>query len=231
MTQKLDAAPWMAASFGAALVLALMVLTVLGADSHGTIAALRATGRLSYLLFWPAYAGGALAKLFGPRLAPLARRARSFGLAFAAAHSVHVGLVVWLYRISPRPPLSETMFWFFTIAIAWTYLLALLSVARFAGAVGRGRSRFLRSVGIEYIAFAFLVDFVITPLRFGVRQPLEYLPFALLAVAGPILRFAALVRHPQLDQRAASPDVLGPSKSAQLVRDSLQRRDQRADCR
>jgi hypothetical protein len=204
MTQKLDAVPWMAASFGAALLLAIMVLAVMGADAHGTVAALRATGRLSYVLFWPAYAGGSLAKLVGPRLAPMARRARSFGLAFAAAHLVHVGLVVWLYRISARPPLSETMFWFFTIAIAWTYLLALLSVARLADAVGQSRSRFLRTVGIEYIAFAFLVDFVITPLRFGVRRPLEYLPFALLAVAGPILRFAALARHPQLDQRTAS---------------------------
>jgi len=204
MTQKLDAAPWMAASFAAALLLATIVLALMGADPHGTVAALRATGRLSYVLFWPAYAGGSLAKLFGPRLAPIARRARCFGLAFAAAHLVHVGLVVWLYRISPRPPLSETMFWLFAIAIAWTYLLALLSVARLADAVGRGRSRFLRTVGIEYIAFAFALDFVITPLRFGVRQPLEYLPFALLAVAGPILRIAALARHLQLDHRAAS---------------------------
>jgi hypothetical protein len=204
MTQKVDAAPWMAASLGAALLLAIMVLAVMGADAHGTSTALRVTGRFSYLLFWPAYAGGSLAKLVGPRLALLARRARCFGLAFAAAHLVHLGLVVWLYRISSRPPLSETMFWFFTIAIAWTYLLALLSVARLAEAVGRARSRFLRTVGIEYIAFAFLVDFVITPLRFGVRQPLEYLPFALLAVAGPILRVAALARHFQLDRRAAS---------------------------
>jgi hypothetical protein len=197
MTQQVDAAPWMTASFAAALLLAIMVLAVMGADPHGIVAALRATGRLSYLLFWPAYAGGSMAKLFGPRLAPIARRARCFGLAFAAAHLVHVGLVVWLYRISPRPPLSETMFWFFAVAIAWTYLLALLSVARLADAVGRGRSRLLRTVGIECIAFAFLVDFVITPLRIGVKEPMEYLPFAVLAIAAPVLRLAALMRGPQ----------------------------------
>jgi hypothetical protein len=197
MTQKGDGVLWMTASFGAALLLAMMVLAVMGADPHGTVAALRVTARLSYLLFWPAYAGGSLAKLFGPRFAPIARRARCFGLAFAAAHLVHVGLVVWLYRISPRPPLSETMFWFFTIAIAWTYLLALLSVARLSDAVGRGRSRFLRTVGIEYIALAFLVDFVITPLRIGISEPMEYLPFAVLAIAAPMLRLAALMRGPQ----------------------------------
>jgi hypothetical protein len=194
----------MAAAFGVALLLAVVILAVMGADAHGTVAALRATARLSYALFWPAYAGASMARVFGPRFAPLAHRARCFGLAFAAAHLVHIGLVVWLYRISAHPPLSETMFWFFTMAIAWTYLLALLSVARLAEAVGRGRSRILRAVGIEYIAFAFLVDFVITPLRFGVRQPLEYLPFALLAVAGPILRFAALARNLRLDRRPAS---------------------------
>jgi hypothetical protein len=205
MAQKVGAGPWMAAAFGAALLLAVMVLAALGAGPHGTAAALRATARLSYMLFWPAYAGGALARLFGSRFLPLAQRARSFGLAFAAAHLVHIGLVVWLYRISARPPLSETMFWFFAIAAAWTYLLALLSVARLSEAVGQSRCRILRTIAIEYIAFAFLVDFVITPLRFGVRQPLEYLPFAILAVAGPVLRVAAMARGLQPPRRATFP--------------------------
>ena len=193
----------MAAAFGAALLLAALVLAVMGAGVHGTVAALRATARLSYLLFWPAYAGGALARLFGPRLAPVARRARDFGMAFAAAHLVHLGLVVRLYRISARPPLSAEMFVFFAIAVVCTYLLALLSLARIAEAVGRRRCRILRTVGVEYIAFAFLVDFVITPLRLGVTQPLDYLPFALLAAAGPMLRLAALARYPRPDRRAA----------------------------
>jgi hypothetical protein len=58
--------------------------------------ALRMTARWSFLLFWVAYAGGALATLFGPALAPLSGRGREFGLAFAAAHLVHIGLVIWL---------------------------------------------------------------------------------------------------------------------------------------
>jgi hypothetical protein len=203
MTQRVGAGPWMAAAFGAALLLAVMVLAVTGADPHGTAAALRATARLSYVLFWPAYAGGALTRLFGSRFLPLAQRARCFGLAFAAAHLVHIGLVVWLYRISVRPPLSETMFWFFAIAAAWTYLIALLSIAWLAEVVGRSRCRILRTIAVEYIAFAFLVDFVITPLRFGVRQPLEYLPFAILAVAGPVLRVTALARGGRTPRQAS----------------------------
>ncbi|HWI26461.1 MAG TPA: hypothetical protein VN668_05785 [Stellaceae bacterium] len=187
----------MAAAFAAALALALLVLAAMGAGEHGTVAALRATGRLSFLLFWPAYAGGALAKLFGPRLAPLARRTRSFGLSFAAAHLVHLGLVVWLYRIAARPPLSPDMFALFTVAAACTYLLALLSAPKLGNLAAGPAGRIVRTVGLECIAFAFLVDFVITPLRFGVRRPLEYLPFAILAILGALLRLTAAVRGPE----------------------------------
>jgi hypothetical protein len=194
MRRDAGAGAWMAAAFAAALLLAAAVLAVRGTDAHGIVAALRLTARLSYLLFWPAYAGGALARVMGPRLLPLAERARRFGLAFAAAHLVHLGLVVWLYRVSTRPPLSTTMFLFFTSAMVWVYLLALLSEPRLAARVGHGRCRLLRLIGSEYIAFAFLVDFVITPLRIGVARPLEYVPFAFLALAGPLLRLMALAR-------------------------------------
>ena len=39
----------------------------------------------------------------GPRFESLARRGRDFGLAFAAALSVHLGLVVWFCHISTPP--------------------------------------------------------------------------------------------------------------------------------
>jgi len=50
--------------------------------------ALRATARWSFLLFWLAYAGGALATLFGPKFQALARRGRDFGLSFASGRSL-----------------------------------------------------------------------------------------------------------------------------------------------
>jgi hypothetical protein len=198
------AGAWMAAAFAAALLLAVSVLAARGTDAQALIAALRLTARFSYLLFWPAYVGGALARLMGPRLVPLAERVRRFGLAFAAAHLVHLGLVVWLYRISPRPPLSPTMFLFFSTAMAWVYLLALLSVPRLAAMLGRRPCRLLRRLGSEYIAFAFFVDFVVTPLRLGVPRPLEYLPFALLAFAAPLLRLTALARGSARGGRASA---------------------------
>ena len=85
---------WMAAAFGAALVLTAVTLMLHGTDNKSTRLALELTARFSFVLFWLAYAGGAIATLF--RVDALAGRGREFGLAFAAAHLVHVGLVIWL---------------------------------------------------------------------------------------------------------------------------------------
>ena len=94
---------WMGSAFGAAAALAVVVIDIMGADQKGTNAALFLTGRLSFMLFWPAYTGSAMAELFGQTFLPLRRRAREFGLAFASAHLVHLGLVAWLCRIGAAP--------------------------------------------------------------------------------------------------------------------------------
>ncbi len=182
----------MGAAFCAALVLAALVLAVAGVQDGGIRVALKATARLSYALFWPAYTGSALAVLFGPTFEPLARRGRDLGLAFAAAHLVHVGLVVWLYRISAQPPVTTGTFVIFGIAVVCTYGLAVLSIGSLARALGRRRWRILRTVCMEYIALAFAFDFL-RP-SYGTTQALiTYLPFAVLAIAGPALRLSALL--------------------------------------
>ena len=82
MRSKPAADLWMGLAFGAALVLAAVVLAVLGAGERGTKAALAATARLSFLLFWAAYAGSALTALFGAAFQPLKQRACEFGDVF-----------------------------------------------------------------------------------------------------------------------------------------------------
>jgi hypothetical protein len=49
----------------------------------------------------------------------------------------------------------------------------------------------LRIVGLNYIAFAFAVDFVRLPASASAKYLMGYLPFVLLSVAGPMLRLAA----------------------------------------
>ncbi|MBD0272527.1 MAG: hypothetical protein ICV73_11430 [Acetobacteraceae bacterium] len=186
---------WMAGAFSASLALAVLVLLAFGAGPTGTHRALQATARLAFLPFWLAYAGGALATLFGSPFQAVARRGRELGLAFAAALLVHVGLVAWLYRISTDAPVSPGVFAFFAAGVAWTCLLVLLSFRRLAGALRPGRLRALRVVGMEYIGLAFLVDFVGHPLRGQASVMLAYLPFSILAVAGIVLRLAAWARR------------------------------------
>lgn len=186
---------WMSVAFGVALALAVSVLAVFGTDAKSIGVALRVTARWSFLLFWMAYAGGAMTVLFGPALAPLARRGREFGLAFASAHLVHIGLVVWLYQVSTRPPLSGSLFVFFTIGIVWTYLLAALSFGGLSKALGPTWWRLVRVLGLNYILLAFARDFVPPVVHGFVHQDFSrfaaYVPFAAMSVAAPLLSFAA----------------------------------------
>jgi hypothetical protein len=194
----------MGAAFAVALALAMAVLARKGAGQGGIILALRITARWSFLVFWPAYAGGALAVLFGPTFQALAGRGRTLGLAFASAHLVHVALVVWLYHIAVKPPVSEFSLVFFSVGIFFTYLLALLSVGRVSALLTPPAGCWVRTIGMEYIAFAFLVDFARNPFRGGAANLVAYLPFLALAVAGPALRLAGRVRRSRSSRLAVN---------------------------
>jgi hypothetical protein len=183
-------------AFCAALGLAALMLAALGPGERGTFVALQATARLSFLLFWPAYTAGALTAMFGPAFEPFKRRAREFGLAFASAHLVHLALVAWLTHIGAAPPLGT--FVIFGVAVLWTYLLALFSIGRLQQTLGSWGWWTLRVVGLNYIAYAFALDFLRYPQFGSFKYLVGYLPFAVLSVFGPLLRLAAFV------QRAAS---------------------------
>jgi hypothetical protein len=184
---------WMAASFLVGLGIVLAVRA--GAEpGERVVIALRATARWSFLLFWLASAGGALNTLFGSRFQALPHRARDFGLAFASAHLVHLGVVAWVYYASPDPPRRSTLI-FFGIAAIWTYVLAILSIKRLTARLNPRVWRTVRTLGVEYIALAFLTDFAKNPFQGGVLHVANYLPFLALAIAGPLLRLAALVKR------------------------------------
>lgn len=206
------AALWMISAFCAALSLAGGVLAVRGTGEAGTLAALLATARLSFLLFWPAYAGGALVALFGSFFQPLKRRGRELGLAFASAQTVHLGLIGWLCAIGAVPAVGT--FVFFGIAALWMYLLVLFSIRRLNRAFGPRLWWVVRVVGMNYLAYAFFTDFMKNPLGGGTKHVLEYVPFVFLAVAGPALRIAALGQRAVQDWRNGSyrPAWLSPRR-------------------
>ena len=188
--------PWMGAAFGIALAIAALVLVLQGADNKGTRLALELTARWSFILFWLAYAGNATAQLFGMR--SLAGHGREFGLAFASAHLVHIGLIVWLGIILARVPLSGGLLLFFLIALFCTYLLAGLS---FGGVKALGAAwPPLRFIAMNYILIAFGRDFVLPvlypkPAQHNIGHFLFYAPFMLASIAAPLLVLAANMRR------------------------------------
>jgi hypothetical protein len=183
----------MAAAFAVGLVIIMIARGVEGPGERVSVA-LRATARWSFLLFWLASSGPALATLFGSRFLPLARRARDFGLAFASAHLAHLGVIAWIYATSVDVPEQSTLI-FFGIAVFWTYLLAILSWNHLAAKLNPRVWRIVRIAGVEYIAFAFSADFAIRTFAGGIVNFLIYLPFVTVSVAGPALRLAAALKR------------------------------------
>lgn len=185
---------WMGGAFVAACGLAAATLIALGAGQTGTYTALQLTARWSYCWFLPAYTGGALAALFGARFRPLARRGREFGLAFASAHLIHVSMVGWLYYLLyPRPPVGISAAVYFGAALVLTYLLALFSISTLQAKLPAWIWWALRTLGMDYIAIAFLRDFLKNPFGHGVRHLLFYLPFIGLGIVATLLRAAGYV--------------------------------------
>lgn len=222
MKRKSIPALWMGVAFGVALGIAAAVLTLNGTDRNGLVAALQITARWAFLLFWIAYAGGAMAALFGPAFAPLARRGREFGLAYAAAMLIHIGLIIWLFQISAKPPLAGKILLFFLTGLVFTYLLALLSFGTLAAALGPTGWRIFRIAGLNYIMFAFAYDFIMFAFAYdfvpatihaltgpyGLRDRLKYAPFVVMCVAAPLLVLSAAA-HRRLGARYSSTG-LGP---------------------
>ena len=178
----------------ACLIPAIVYLVAPGGHKLGI--ALDATARWSFLWFWLASSGRALAATFGARLpfSWIARRVRDFGLAFATAHLVHLALVARLLYVSPTPFYRPALLFFGTGALC-IYLVALLSFRPFSTLLEQRSVRIVRRVAVEYISLAFIVDFAKDPLHGGLLMIAAYLPFQILAVAGPVLRIIAAARR------------------------------------
>jgi hypothetical protein len=129
-----------------------------------------------------------LTSLFGDLFLPIRRHARELGLAFAAALLVHLGLVVRLCVMGSLP--SPETFGIFGLAAILTYLLAVLSVNCLRQALPGKFWPILRKAAMTYIAFAFILDFKRLPSS-DFHQSIEYLPFAALAIIGPLLHAVA----------------------------------------
>jgi hypothetical protein len=200
--RKIKTAEWMAAAFIVALAIVVAVYDI-AAPSQRLGMALRATARWSFLCFCLATYGGALTTLFGSTFQALASKGRDLGLAFAAAHTVHIALVVWLLYIStdPFPRVSLIVF---SIGVFFVYLLAVISLSSALSArLGPRRWKNLRSIGVEYIAFAYAFEFGGRILDGNLANAIHYFPLFAAAVAGPLLRIAASIKRRSTAEKTA----------------------------
>jgi hypothetical protein len=184
----------MTAAFAVALAIAIVVYA-LAAPERRLGMALRDTARWSFVLFCLATYGGALTTLFGSTFQVLARSGRNLGLAFAAAHLVHVALAIWLLYDTPDP-FPRLPLVVFSIGVFWTYLIAACSLnAHLSGWLGPRRWKTLRTIGVEYIAFAYVFEFGSRILNGNHANAVHYLPLLALAVGGPVLRLGAFAKR------------------------------------
>lgn len=205
-TPEAETARWMAgALLGGVLITALVYVLV--PTGRKLVIALDATARWSFVWFWLASVARPLAALTHGSWLALARRARELGLAYAAAHLAHVAVVGWMLAHSPTPfprgPLA-----FFGIGVVCTYGLALLSFEPFSTWLEPRHARLVRAIGVEYISLAFIVDFIGDFAKYAhaldAARFLAYVPFQVLAVAGPLLRLGAAIKRAASARRVAS---------------------------
>jgi hypothetical protein len=182
---------WMGSGFAAALVAAAAILLLRGLGEGAIVLTLAVTARIAFLLFWPAYVAGALVALFGPAFQSLRGWSRGLGLAFVSALTVHLSVVGLLCLLAKPPPLG--VFLFFGGAAICAYLLVLFSFDPLRQALGPERWRLLSVVAMNYLAYAFITDFLNQLPYRSVKLAVFYLPFLLLAFAAPALRLSAFL--------------------------------------
>lgn len=185
---------WMGGAYLGSLAIAGLALAALGAGGRGTTFGLQLTARWSYCFFILAYVGNPLTTLFGPAFQGLARRGRELGLAFASAHLTHLCLVVWLFYISPKPPVPASSVLFFGTAALLTYLLALFSIPTLQAKLPPALWWVLRTFGMDFIAIAFLRDFLHSSFSGSLLHRVAYLPFIAVGLMAVVLRIAAYAR-------------------------------------
>jgi DMSO/TMAO reductase YedYZ heme-binding membrane subunit len=175
-----------------AVVASLMYAIALDEGTDGTAlhTMLRASGRLSTLIFLLVFITRPLHQLIAkPWSRRLLQNRRSIGISFAAAHSVHLSLILWLWQSVP-----DEVFSMVTIVIGGggfvlMYLMLITSFDAAAKALGPKAWRRLHKTGLYWIGFIFAYDFFDLPIA-TILSP-QYLPYSIAILLAVAIRLAA----------------------------------------
>jgi hypothetical protein len=150
--------------------------------------AIRATARISFVLFLGAFLGNALYSVVPAATTRWLKANKDrFTLGFAASHTVHLAFILTLVlAIGREHAFKGTMVVAFTTGFLFIYALA-------AGVLFRRRpflSSHLESLAHYYLMALFAVSFT----RHAIARPLFYIPFVLIAITALGVRIAAAIR-------------------------------------
>lgn len=119
--------------------------------------ALRLTARLSYMMYLLVFVARPLRQLVaGTATGWLLRERRSIGIAFAAMHSVHLGLIAYRFSVVPGLEYAVIDAVFGGTAYLLLYLMLITSFDAPARALGAKNWRLLHKIGLYYIGFIFV---------------------------------------------------------------------------
>jgi DMSO/TMAO reductase YedYZ heme-binding membrane subunit len=132
-------------------------LVVAGASDEHLNLTLRFSARASFMIYLLVFVARPLLQLTNsPWARWLARERRSLGIAFAAMHTVHLGLIAWRFGTIPSLdyPLANAAIG--GTAYLLMYAMLITSFDGPARAIGPRHWRRLHKLGLYYIGFIFL---------------------------------------------------------------------------
>ncbi len=122
------------------------------------------TARIAFMIFLVVFVARPLAQLYRNRATRwlLAER-RSIGIAFAAVHSVHLGLIAYRFSVIPGLEYGIVEALFGGTAYLLMYLMLVTSFDAPARAIGPRAWRRLHKTGLYFIGFIFVVTLLPEP--------------------------------------------------------------------
>ncbi|MBT8100784.1 MAG: hypothetical protein KJO82_13595 [Gammaproteobacteria bacterium] len=153
--------------FGVMLPSALasyLYLHTSGFSDDNLIILLKLTARLSFLIYLVIFIARPLRQMLANRLTRwLVKERRSLGIAFAAMHTVHLGLIFTLHDFASllaRPILGTAVG---ATAYSLMYLMLITSFDAPARAIGPKNWRRLHKTGLFFIGFVFVATLLPEP--------------------------------------------------------------------
>ncbi len=164
----------------------LLGLSSAPSDVEGWRLAARWTARVSFLIFLPVYVASAWYRLApGEVSRGLMRRRRAMGLAFATAHTIHLGALVTFLILAQEPPELQTIV---VGGGAYLTMFAMAATSNDAAVRRLGRNwKRLHAFGIHYLWFVFAFSYF-GRVAGGNRS---FVPLRALALGGLALRGVA----------------------------------------